>query len=53
MKYLEYIKSRRDYYFNLYFTEIDTKQKNKYMHFYEAYYILYQEIIDLQINNKF
>jgi hypothetical protein len=54
MKYLEYIKSRKDFFFHLYyFTEKDTNQKKKYMHFYEAYYMLYQEIINLQINNKF
>lgn len=52
MKYLEFIKLKRDYYFNLYCIEIETKQKNKYMHLYEAYYMLYQELINKQIKNK-
>lgn len=52
MKYLKFIKLKRDYYFNLYLIEIETKQKNKYMHLYEAYYMLYQELINKQINNK-
>jgi len=46
MNYLEYIKNRKNYFFDLYQKEIDKEQRKKYMHFYEAYYILYNELID-------
>jgi hypothetical protein len=48
MNYLEYIKFRKNYFFDLYQKELDINQKYKYMHFYEAYYILLNELKELE-----
>jgi hypothetical protein len=48
MDILEIIKNKKDFYSILYQKEKDNIQQKKYLHFYEAYYILYNELLTMK-----